>query len=803
MRSTGVIVAVAVCASCSNHGGSSGTAVVSVSIAKVAGDGQVAAPDAGVAIAPRVRVTDASGLPVAGYAVAFTVAAGGGSVAAGSVQTDVAGEASCGAWVLGPRAGENRLEASGAGAGPVVFSATAVAPPATIVKLAGDGQVAAPGSAVAIAPRVRVVDATDRPVVGSAVVFEPTGGASVAFADVRTDAAGEASCGPWTLGTTEGTYRLTATVAGLAPATFAARTSPKVLFEFGHAARVDRIEVDAGRVLSGDGGGYWRLWEHATCTTLWSGVVSAPRQVDLAGSTLLVSGTDAFETRASSTGATLATVSLPRTSYPPKLASDGSYVWGPTDAGLSVWSVTGTLLLTHPGNYGAAKVFAAPGELRVARGPAGANVIETISVPGGEATVSAPFSGDFDGWFVDGARFLTTLGDVVWIYSRTGAPEGMFTQPSVGVFGQGEFVWTRYTGFTAYAVDGHGEVVASYPLTGAASTAGTNVAFLSGSSLTVIDLSGATASRLDYVLPFSDASSFAVAPSGPEWAVGTPDGLVLAGGDGPPRSCRGIEPPASMAGGGDRLAISTGSRITTYDAVTGNAETTLPLAAAKVQLTNDGTLLAAGSAAGLELYSMPAASKVRAWPASAAFALGASGNTMVTLTGSGWEVFALAGESPIWSYADATGSIPAASPDGTRIVVSTGYSGRPAASSVTKIFDGATLVTAVPGWATGWIDDARLLVTEWSYSRMGAPFLTRTVLYDRTGAAVATPPLPRIDRFQVVAPDLIYSPSSNAIYSVTSGSAVWTSAVPPSWAGAVAGGRVYYIWNNRVVSEPY
>jgi hypothetical protein len=75
-----------------------------------------------------------------------------------------------------------------------------------------------------MAPEVLVLDAQGAPVSGIDVSFAVTaGGGSVRTAAARTDAAGHASSGGWTLGAAKGSNRLSATVQGLASVTFTAK----------------------------------------------------------------------------------------------------------------------------------------------------------------------------------------------------------------------------------------------------------------------------------------------------------------------------------------------------------------------------------------------------------------------------------------------------------------------------------------------------------------------------------------------------------------------------------------------------
>ena len=85
-----------------------------------------------VPVAPTVLVTDAKNRPVPGVSVVFAAAKGGGTVNAASQTTGANGNASV-VWTLGNTFGDNVLSATVSGLGPVVFTATALAPPAGIV----------------------------------------------------------------------------------------------------------------------------------------------------------------------------------------------------------------------------------------------------------------------------------------------------------------------------------------------------------------------------------------------------------------------------------------------------------------------------------------------------------------------------------------------------------------------------------------------------------------------------------------------------------------------------------------------
>ncbi|MGE0439081.1 MAG: hypothetical protein AB7S39_01235 [Gemmatimonadales bacterium] len=83
---------------------------------------------------------------------------------------------------------------------------------------AGDGQEAAPGTAVATPPVVVVRSAAGAVVPNVTVSFAvDSGGGSIAASSAPTNASGAATPGAWTLGPTEGPQVLVVTVAGLQP----------------------------------------------------------------------------------------------------------------------------------------------------------------------------------------------------------------------------------------------------------------------------------------------------------------------------------------------------------------------------------------------------------------------------------------------------------------------------------------------------------------------------------------------------------------------------------------------------------
>jgi hypothetical protein len=144
-----------------------------------ASDLQSAVVDTAVANPPQVRVLDAYGNPVASHSVTFTVTTGGGSLGEsavdnGHVTSGADGIATAPAWTLGRTAGilNNSIVVTSADLDPATILATATPGPASRIAInTGDGQTATVGTAVAIAPTVKVTDVYDNVVQGTSVTF--------------------------------------------------------------------------------------------------------------------------------------------------------------------------------------------------------------------------------------------------------------------------------------------------------------------------------------------------------------------------------------------------------------------------------------------------------------------------------------------------------------------------------------------------------------------------------------------------------------------------------------------------------
>jgi adhesin/invasin len=89
-----------------------------------------------------------------------------------------------------------------------------------LAKVSGDAQTVAAGSAVQLAPRVKVTSSNGTPLSGVQVTFAvASGGGMINGASATTGSSGEAVVGSWTTGVTAGANTLTASVVDASPGT--------------------------------------------------------------------------------------------------------------------------------------------------------------------------------------------------------------------------------------------------------------------------------------------------------------------------------------------------------------------------------------------------------------------------------------------------------------------------------------------------------------------------------------------------------------------------------------------------------
>jgi hypothetical protein len=160
-----------------------------------------------------------------------------------------------------------------------------------------------------------------------------------------------------------------------------------------------------------------------------------------------------------------------------------------------------------------------------------------------------------------------------------------------------------------------------------------------------------------------------------------------------------------------------------------------------------------------------------------------------------------AGGSTIWSDPNPDQDGIKLSPDGTLIAVSAGAA---SPTSTTNIYKNGVLVTAVSGFAIGWIDNNQLLINNYVYApHTVTPTYSGASIYDATGALLSTPTLPELFAIQPVTSTSIYSPTLNTIFSLPSGSTLYNSGTPLTGPAAVAGSNVVFASGSRIVIDTH
>jgi Putative Ig domain len=609
------------------------------------------------------------------------------------------------------------------------------------------------------------------------------------------------------------------------------------LLDLGHSAEVVLMRTTATDLLSLDLGGHWVLQNIVSGTTLASGdgacgTAACPQNtnngitlqhlpVDVAGGTMIDVAAGGLEVRSATDGHVLATLPGQFSWY--QLASDGSYVTAGNATALTAWTTSGVVIFSRTGNYSTALTFSAPGQVQVALGAAGTNVIETISTATGTSTLSPSFQGTFNSWFSDGARFLTSLGTTVWTYSSTATQQDITQVSTVSYLaGEGNWFWTFDPAgpLNVYQVG-----ASTSPAFSANFSSTDSLIFPSATTLgltaqgsgqvTVIDLSGSTPASATYTVPTAYVESYA-ATTAAAWFTGNSYGVVLDGASlsGQPRY---LTPGAafSITGGTGYFSIATASgEIFNYSAATDALVGTIAFSGAQLAMSSDGTVLAAleetnYSTGGIvNLYSLPSGSQTNTYPYATSMSMSGGGTVLAELnvnaapscTG---QAFSATSGSSIWCGVNSSFLAPQVSPDGTLIASPVGPGD---STDSTNIYKNGVLVTAVPGWAIGWLDNGRLLAIIFSVYLN----YTGSVIYDPLGNVLATSPIPDIYAFNVATTNSIYSPELNQILSLTTGAPTWVSGNASLTQspygvsqGAITGSQVIFTSGSLVLAQPY
>lgn len=661
-------------------------------------------------------------------------------------------------------------------------------------------------------------------------------------------------------------YIVTATNSGgQSQFTLTLAVGPAALLDLVHTNSIALIRTTGTAVLSLDTTGFsstldftghWVLQNYASGATLASGdlpvcaspLICAPFTyplVDLAGDTMVdpipsgqytggskaVSAPSGIEIRSASTGTVLGTISGQFWWY--QLASDGSYVLTASVTSLTAYTTAGKVLFSLPGEFRTASAFSTPkavelifltcpGDPPHCPSPGGQNVIETIPVATG-TPASAPFQGQFYSWFTDGARFLTTLGSSVFIYSSAGVQEDSKTLGAFDQLGgvQGPWFWT-YASPTLNIYQVGASATPAFSGTFLESTiaaSGPTLGILSGNQITVIDLSGAVPVSAAYTpLNIYDTEPNAyAATSATAWLVGDTQGVVFDGASiaGPPRFLA-LGPAQSIAGGAEYFSVATASgQIYNFNSSTAAPVGTINLSSSILSMSSDGTVLAAASEnppnSSVNIYSLPSATLINSFP------YGSNAVREISLSGSGTVLaefpsntpgcdaaaVAVTSGAPLWCDTTGTVNNVQLSPDGTLVAASTEPYSAP--NPTTSIYKNGVLTTAVPGWVLGWLDNARLLAS--NYQEEAAPphntVYLGNIIYSSQGSVLSAPSLPEISAIDVVSADAVYSPKLNTIFSLTTSAPIWMSGNPSTGVGAVSGSQIVFASGNLVLAQPY
>jgi hypothetical protein len=635
---------------------------------------------------------------------------------------------------------------------------------------------------------------------------------------------------------------------GQATTTFTLAVTAAPLLEIGHSTTIELIRFNGSSLMSLDNSGHWTLENYSTgtylargdgacvnCNMPFGGFHSPP--VDVAGSTAIDAMPNGVEIRSTSDGSLSATLTGSFSWF--QLASDGSYVAAGTSIGVTVWSPAGAVLFTRSGDYSKALAFAAPGQLQVAEGPAGQNVIETLSVPAGTSTVSPPFQGTFAAWFQDGARFLTNTGTTVWTYSAAAVQADITTVANpTGLGGEGNFFWAgtiavyQVGNSAAPAYSGNFDSDTIVP-------AGTSIGIVGQGTrqVTVIDLSGAAPVASSYTLPVDDPVAYG-ASSAATWLAGTLEGVVVDGASlaSQPRYLA-LGAVTGVAAGTAYFSIATASgQIFYYNAVTNAQLGSIDFPSRTLATSADGSVLAAASYlsdnpspqpnATVNVYSMPAGSVLNTFsfaaPEDVSITVSASGTALSEIPGSTSgcksEVVSTSTAAEIWCSPTVSFYKLALSPDATLIAASGTDSTGAGADIPTNIYNNGSLVTTVTGFAVGWLDNTRFLANEYVLQDMQtAPTYTQAQIFSSTGAVLAPAPVPLLGTLQPVTTNSVYSPQVNEIVSVSTGAATWASAnpiaiprystvdvgYPQSAGGGITGTAVIFASGGFVLEQSY
>ncbi len=598
------------------------------------------------------------------------------------------------------------------------------------------------------------------------------------------------------------------------------------------------IALSSTHVLAldcGEGAQHWVLWNYSTgalvaqgnscpidtCSGRYPGGL-APN-IALAGQIAVVpavsTGPSGFQVISVTDGSVLATV----ISAPPsvsvgnwQVASDGSYICAPAADGssLTIWAPDGSVITTIPGNYTSADLFCAPGQVQVAHGPKGTNVIETLSIPGGASSVSPGFAGTFKSWFSDGSAFLSVVDNTVWVYSPTAVQQDFRTLPTVSaIAGRGPWFWAADSAsLNVYKVGSSATPAATFTGSGGSissvTPSGSTIAFSTPDGLLhIVDLSIATPAETVYSSPVGTVYA---AVSASDWVIGGSDNGTVLDGQSLATTPRyfGYGRVLGLAGSASRFAVATSiGKVLIYKSSDLSLETTLDISAQQLSMSGDGTLLAVrtwdATQASVATISLPAGTVVNTWSYPNAggvtpldISLSNSGALLAQALSNGRQVTASSGGPVLWSdqvSAESGISPIALSLDDTLIAVSNG-------DNSSTIYLNDQPASLIPGQAIGWLQGNELYA-----NASPGPNPGPGEIFNSAGIKQTAPNLPALPGpIQVLSAEAIFDPVRSVIYSLETGEAIWPAPPDAAGRGAVAGSVVVFpTFSNQIVVEPY
>lgn len=549
----------------------------------------------------------------------------------------------------------------------------------------------------------------------------------------------------------------------------------------------DRVVAQPFAYSNGAG---WVLWDTVSGNQLASG--SSGTLLGAAGTAFLVRlPTMAGEIRALSDGHLMGTVQV--NAIVEGLASDGSYVWGHDGGLLSAWDLSGTLMHASAGPV-SGPTFAAPSELRVLSG----QNVQYLNVTSGAQTVSSSaFTGSAYGWFADGSHFLTlALGQVHRIYTPDVVLAGTLNMQGGQLGGYGDYFWNapNIYSFGSVGADPNAPVPLATLSGGTWMLSGNLIAAVSSSELKLAHLD-AVFSTETVPLPaswYSTPSAFAADTSGHWSAIGSGGSIYHRGTVSDPNASGflGCGEPLDVTGSQSGLAaVVTGAGIVLVDTISEEAQVVPSVRRNHVALSDAGTLLLAGGdpanltvTPGLDVFDLPGTAPYN-WPGTKDFRLSRNGARLAQSCSN--VVTDPKGGNPTTLVPQTNCSTPRLSPSGAYTALSDADPLNDSAMASpklpgTSIYQGATLVNVVPGFAVGWIDDNRLLTQTYTFGTI--PHLklwtyASSYIYDNQGTLLATlPALPALVDFDTISPTQILSTPSGNVYDLTTGAAVGNPA---------------------------